>query len=159
MLQGWWQWRLQWTLIIIFVRDDTFNIKQNHRRWPGNLNGWSKFRKYRAYKRLQQMVNGWRRLLAIVQMARSWHQKHRWRWPGHPKDRSKFHNYQNLCLWDHARPQEKHLFAARPPPLWCHCTLFFSAIISLLFSPTKNNFLTTFIPMEKPRYTYWRIFL
>ena len=49
------------------------------------------------------------------------HQKHRQRWQG----RWKFHNNQNVCLRNQARPLEKHLFAARTPLLWWHCALFF----------------------------------
>ena len=40
------------------------------------------------------------RLTEIIQTARCWRRKHRWRRPDDDQDRSKFRNYKNLCLRD-----------------------------------------------------------
>ena len=89
--------------------------------------------------RLRLMLRGWRRLLEIAQAARNRHQKHRRGWPGNPKNRSKFRNYQNLCLRDQARFLEKHLFATWRLPLWCHCTHSFLPSLATAFVLTYEK--------------------
>ena len=128
--------------------------QKHHQQWPGNRNGRSKIRNIRlfTFTRPQLTLRGWRRLTEVAQMARSWRKKHHQCRPGNDQDRSKFRNYENLCLRDQAKPLEKHLFAVRPLPLWWHCALFnpYYHWQQVLFSPTST---------EKPRYTYWRVFL
>ena len=99
--------------------------RQKHRRrWPGNPNGRSKFYNLclftftRSQLTLQRRLRGWQRSLKrhvadVKNIA------------GGDQDRYKFHNYENLCLRDQAKPLEKHLFAARTPP-WFHCAMLFS---------------------------------
>ena len=59
-----------------------------HWRWPGNPNGWSKFRNLglftftRLQLTLRRRLCGRRRLPKIAQTARCRRQKHRRRWPG-----------------------------------------------------------------------------
>ena len=141
--------------------------QKHHQRWPSNSKSRLKFHKYRAYRPILRLRNHDWCFTADGSFQKSfkWHladvKKHRRRWPGNLKDWLKFRNYQNLHLQYQARPLEKHLFAARRPPLWCHCVTFFSYYHSqqLLFSPTKNNFSMTLTPTKKPNYTYWRVSL
>ena len=113
----------------------------------------------RSQLTLRRRLRSWRRLTEIVQTARCRCRKNRRRRPGDDQDRSKFLNYEILCLKDQAKPLEKHLFAVRSSLLRWHC--FFSYYKSqwLLFSHMKNNFSTTLTPTEKPRYTHWRVFI
>ena len=106
------------------------------------------------------MLCSWRRLPEIAQTACSRRQKHCRRWPGIPKDRSKFCNYPNLSLQDQARNIEKHLFAARMPPLWCHYALFFFllSLVTAFVLTYEKLFLDNHEPTEKLRYTYWKVF-
>ena len=71
-------------------------------------------------------------------------------WPGNPKDRSKFHNYQNLCLRDQTRPLENIflLLRHRHYNAIAHC--FSPTICSqrLLFSPMKNLFSMTLTALK-----------
>ena len=81
---------------------------------------------------------------------------------GDDQDRSKFRNYENLCLWDQAKRLEKLLFAAMNAAAFDGIAhRLFSCYHSqrLLFSHSKNNFSTTLTPTEKPRCTYCRVFI
>ena len=134
-----------------------------HWRWPGNPNGRSKFRNLglftlrRSQLTLWRRLRGWWRLPEITQTTHSRRQKH----CRDDQDRSKFRKYKNLCLRDQAKRLEKLLFAAMNDATIdgiAHC--FFSCyhLQRLLFSHSKNNFSTTLILTEKPRYTYCRVF-
>ena len=76
-----------------------------HWRWPGNPNGWSKFRNLgfftfiRSQLTLRRRLRSCWRLPEIAQTARNRRQKHR----RDDQDRSKFRKYENVCLWDQAK--------------------------------------------------------
>ena len=124
---------------------------QTHRRrWPSNPNGRLKFRNFFVYvskiaTNVSAAADGDRSNSTLPTSKTS-----RWR-PSDYQDRSKFRNYENLCLRDQAQPLEKHLFAVRSPLLRWRCALFFSYYHSqrLSFSPTKNNFSMTLTPHRK----------
>ena len=71
---------------------------KNHRWWPGNPTGQSKFRNLRLFTLTRsqltrrQRLRGWQRFLEIAQMACCQRQTHRRRWPGNPNGRSKCPN-------------------------------------------------------------------
>ena len=142
MLHDWWQRQLSSIRAVVFRFFEEMTRcrhQKHHRRWPGNPNGRSKFRNLslftftRSQPPLRRWLRGFRRSLKrhVVDVKNV---------VDGDQDRSKFRNYENLCLQDQAKPLEKHLFSARTPP-WFHCTLFFSYYHSqrLLFSPTKNR--------------------
>ena len=78
-------------------------------------------------------------------MTRSRHRKHRWRRPGNDQDRSKFRNYENVWLRDQARSQKNIilLLGFHHNDFISHCFFSYCHLQWLLFSPTKNNFSTT----------------
>ena len=108
--------------------------RQTHRRWPDKPNGRSNFHNLclfslaRSQLMFRRWLLGWRQFPEIVQTAHCWPRKHRRRRPSDDQDRSKFRNYQNVCLWDQAKRLEKQLFAVMTPLLWWHCVLFFPII-------------------------------
>ena len=94
-------------------------------RWPGNPNGWSKFRNLGLFTFTRSQLTLWRRLLDIAQTARNRRQKHR----QDDQDRSKFCKYENLCLRNQAKHLEKLFFPATNAAMIggiAHC--FFPAI-------------------------------
>ena len=127
--------------------------QKHRRRWPDNPNGLSKFRKYCAYLPILCLIDRdwccatssgfWRSL--------KWHVADVKNITGDDQEWLKFYDYQNLCLRNQARPL-KNIFLQLER---CHYDVIAQR---LLFLPTKNNFLTTLIPTEKPRYRYWRAF-
>ena len=162
------QWQLSRTRTVIFLRYDMSPTSKSHRWWSGNPNGRSKFRNLFVYvsKIASNAPAAAPRLMAADgdHSNRCRRRKHCRRRPGDDRDRSKFCNYENLCLQDQAKPLEKHLFAVfrfrdssslswwffheralykchyllRSPLLWWHCALCISYYHSqqLLFSPT-----------------------
>ena len=95
--------------------------------WPGNPNGWSKFRNLglftftRSQLTLRQRLRGWWQLPEIAQTARCRRQKHRRRWPGSieipqihkfmPTRSSKASRKTSFCFYEWSRD-------------WRHCTPF-----------------------------------
>ena len=127
-LRSWWGfWQLPEIAQMARCRRQTHS-----QRWPGKINGWSKFRDLRLFTlarsqlTLRWQLRGWWRLPEIVQTACWRRRKHHRRRPGDDQDWLKFRNYENVCLRDHAKPLKKPLFAVRMPLLWWHCALFFS---------------------------------
>ena len=141
--------------------------RQTHcRRWPGNPNGRSKFRNLFVYiskiatnapvEAPRLMAADGDRFNGTLPMSKTSPAAARW-WPGSievPQLRKFMPTRSSKTSW-------KTSFAVRSPLLRRHCALFFFYYHSqrLLFSPMKNNFSTTLTPTEKPRYTYWRVFL
>ena len=103
-----------------------------HWRWPGNPNGWSKFRNLglftftRSQLTLRWRLRGWWRFLEIAQTARNRRQKHR----RDDQDRLKFCKYENICLRDQTkRLKNFYLLLRTTPRLTALCTAYFPAII------------------------------
>ena len=83
---------------------DTLPTSKSRRRWPDNPNGRSKFRNLRLFMlarsqlTVRRRLRGWRWLPEMAQTARCRHQTRRWRWPGNPNGRLKFHDLSLLTL-------------------------------------------------------------
>ena len=83
-------------------------------------------------------------------MACSRRQKHRRRQPGDDQDQSKFHNYKNYA-YEIKQNISKNIFlllGLRRYDGIAHCFFSYYHSQRLLFSPTKNNFSTTLIPLK-----------
>ena len=135
--------------------------QEHRRRWPGNPNGRLKFCKHRAYLQILLLGDHDWCFTADGSFLLKWHMSAIKNIDGNDQNRSKLCNYQNLCLRDQERPLEIIflLLGCHHYDAIAHCFFFYHHSQLLLFSPMKNNFSTTLTRTEKPRYTYWRVFL
>ena len=110
-LQGWWRRIRGWWRLPEIAQTACCRCQTHCRRWPSNPNCRSKSRNFFVYvsKISTNASAAASRLTEIIQMARCRHRKHRQRRHGDDQDRSKSRHYENVCLWDQAKPLEKHL--------------------------------------------------
>ena len=136
-----------------------------HWRWPGNPNDRSNFRNLglftftRSQLTLRRQLRGWWRLSEIAQTADVKNGR-RQNIVGDDQDRSKFRKFMPTISSKASRKTSFCCYELRRD--WRHCAPF-TFLLSLVtaFAFTFRNIISQRppTPMEKPRYTYCRVFL